>query len=155
MDLNEYEIPIYSIDRERADGIPEAARRFLGEIAAADGLLVSFAEHNGSVTAAWKNLFDWMSRPEAKVWQGKPMVIMAATPGPRAGAGALQQQAALAPFFGGDIKASLGIGRWPEAFDAATGSLVKAEDAAALGKALAALAAATEPTAPTPPTRQG
>lgn len=100
VDLNDFNLPIYSIDRERASGIPQAARSFFDLIGAAEAVLVSFAEHNGTVTSAWKNLFDWMSRIDRQVWQGKPVVFLAASPGPRAGAGVLGHQAQLAPFFG-------------------------------------------------------
>ena len=139
LDLNDFEMPIYSADREKEHGVPAAAREFFGKIGAVDALIVSFAEHNGFVTAAWKNIFDWMSRIEMKLWQGKPMVIMAATPGPRAGAGVLQSQQMLAPHFGGEIRGVVGIGRWREAFDRATGKITRREDINALGDALSAL----------------
>ena len=71
LDLNDYEMPIYSIDREREFGIPAKAGEFFSKIGAADALLVSFAEHNGFVTAAWKNAFDWMSRIENQGLAGK------------------------------------------------------------------------------------
>ena len=92
LDLNDYEMPIYSIGREREGGIPAPARDFFARIGAADAVLVSFAEHTGFVTAAWKNVFDWMSRIELKLWQGKPLVMLAASPGPHAGAGVLASQ---------------------------------------------------------------
>lgn len=139
LDLNDFEMPIYSIDREKETGIPSHAQTFFAKIGNADAVIVSFAEHNGMVSVAWKNIFDWMSRIDSKVWQGKPLLFMAATPGPRAGAGVLQSQTMVTPYFGGEIKASLGIGRWHEAFDPATSSLVRAEDVAALSQALAAL----------------
>ncbi|MFT7599751.1 MAG: chromate reductase [Acidimicrobiales bacterium] len=47
IDLNDFEMPIYSIERQNNDGIPEAAQGFFDKIADADALLVSFAEHNG------------------------------------------------------------------------------------------------------------
>jgi len=40
LDLNDYEMPIYSIDREREMGIPRAARHFFEQVGAADGLRV-------------------------------------------------------------------------------------------------------------------
>ena len=92
LDLDDYEMPIYSIDREHENGIPAEAHAFFDKIGAADALPVSFAEHNGSTTAAWKNIYDWMSRIGVKPWQGKPMVILAATPGPHAGASVLGAQ---------------------------------------------------------------
>lgn len=140
LDLNDYEMPIYSIDREREFGIPAEAREFFGRIGAADALLVSFAEHNGFVTAAWKNVFDWMSRIETKVWQGKPMVILAASPGSRAGARVLASQVSSAPRFGGEVRSSFGIGEWSKAWDAGAKVLTRHKDVTALSDALAALA---------------
>jgi chromate reductase len=61
IDLNDYEMPIYSIDREREGDIPLPAR-FYEQLGAADALLISYAEHNGFYTAAFKNIFDWSSR---------------------------------------------------------------------------------------------
>ncbi|MFK7889607.1 MAG: NADPH-dependent FMN reductase [Granulosicoccus sp.] len=139
LDLNDFEMPIYSIDRENENGIPDLAHSFFNEINSADALLVAFAEHNGSVTAAWKNVFDWMSRIDTKVWQNKPMVIMAASPGPRAGAGVLGHIATMAPYFGGNIKGSVGIGRWHDSFDRETMTLTQASDISLLEVALDAL----------------
>ena len=62
LDLNDFEMPIYSIDREQGSGIPELAHAFKSHIAEADGIIISFAEHNGVYTAAFKNIFDWISR---------------------------------------------------------------------------------------------
>lgn len=145
IDLNDYEMPIYSIDREADTGIPAPAQDFFARIGAADALLVSFAEHNGGVTAAWKNLFDWTSRIEMNVFQNKRMVILAASPGPRAGAGVLANQEMLIPHFGGHIVSKLGIGKWAEAWDATAQSLTHPEDIAALGQALAALSPTPSP----------
>lgn len=68
VDLNDYEMPIYSVDREVTQGVHPSAKRFFERIGACDALVVSFAEYNGFVTSAWKNIFDWMSRIDMKVW---------------------------------------------------------------------------------------
>ena len=62
LDINDYEMPLYSADREAELGKPQLAQDFLDKIATADALVIGFAEHNGSYTAAYKNLFDWSSR---------------------------------------------------------------------------------------------
>ena len=80
-----------------------------------------------------------MSRIDRQVWQGKPVVFLAASPGPRAGAGVLGHQPQLAPFFGADLRGVQGIGTWGEAWDAETGSLTRVEDIAALDAALSGL----------------
>jgi len=139
LDLNDFEMPIYSIDRENDDGIPTPAQTFFAKIGEADAILGSFAEHNGFVTSAWKNIFDWMSRIDMKLWQGKPLVMLAATPGRRAGANVLESQKLLAPHFGAKLRGTVGIGSWSEAWDPNTESLVRAEDIAALDAVLRTL----------------
>ncbi|MCZ4696383.1 NAD(P)H-dependent oxidoreductase [Ancylomarina euxinus] len=81
LDLNDYEMPIYSADREAESGIPELAHQFKALILEADGILISFAEHNGAYSAAYKNIYDWVSRIESDVWGNKPMLLMATSPG--------------------------------------------------------------------------
>ena len=85
IDLNDFEMPIYSIDREVEDGIPEKAHNFKNTIDKADGIIISFAEHNGAYSAAYKNVFDWVSRIEKKVWQDKPLFLLSTSPGPQGG----------------------------------------------------------------------
>ena len=139
LDLNDYEMPIFSVDREREAGIPAPAQEFFARIGAADAVLVSFAEHNGFVTAAWKNVFDWMSRIEMKLWQNKPVVMLAASPGGRAGANVLASQQMIAPLFGADLRGSLGIGAWFEGWDAEAKRLTRPEEIAALDDLLGQL----------------
>ena len=140
IDLNEYEMPIYSTEREREDGIPEQARRLYAEIGSADAVIVSFAEHNGSYTSAWKNVFDWVSRIDMLVFQGKKVAMFAATPGPRGGAGVLGSATMAAPFFGADLVGSLGIPTFHESFDSETGEIRDPEARNKLEKILGALA---------------
>lgn len=85
LDLNDFELPVYGIDYEIEHGIPDNANRFLEHIKSSDGLIISLAEHNGAYTAAFKNLFDWLSRAEQKTFLGKPMLLMATSPGARGG----------------------------------------------------------------------
>jgi NAD(P)H-dependent FMN reductase len=83
LDLNDFDMPIYSIDIEKETGIPEAVYRFKSYIDEADGIIISFAEHNGHYTAVFKNIFDWLTRISRNVWQNKPMFLLAAAPGSR------------------------------------------------------------------------
>ncbi len=81
LDLNDFEMAIYSIDRENTSGIPEQAQLFFDKIGQADAVLISFAEHNGTYTAAYKNIFDWASRINQKFYQQKPVIMLATSPG--------------------------------------------------------------------------
>ncbi len=85
LDLNDFEMPIYGIDKEKAQGIPQLAHDFKAQIEAVDGIVISFAEHNGAYSTAFKNIFDWISRIEKDVWRNKPMLLLATSPGGRGG----------------------------------------------------------------------
>ena len=76
LEINDFELPLFSVDREAELGQPELAKLFLKKLADADAIIISFAEHNLSYSAAYKNLFDWCSRITPKVFQGKPMVLL-------------------------------------------------------------------------------
>ena len=117
LDLNDFEMPIFSEDREKENGHPQAAHDFLGRIANADAIIVSFAEHNGSYSAAFKNIFDWCSRVNREVYQGKPMLMLSTSPGARGGAGVLSLAVNSAKYFAGDVKADLSIGSFYDVFD--------------------------------------
>lgn len=90
LDLNNFQMPIYSEDYERINGIPEEAHNFKKIIKLSDGIIISFAEHNGAYTAAFKNIFDWISRIEKDVWCNKPMLLMATSNGSNGASSVLQ-----------------------------------------------------------------
>ncbi len=127
LDINDYEMPLFSVDREERDGHPPQAQQFLDKIKSADALLISFAEHNHSYTAAWKNLYDWCSRIEAKVYQNKPLVLLSTSPGGRGGANVLASAEMSVPRFGGEVKASLSIPGFHDNFDSLAGRLSNEE----------------------------
>ncbi|KAA3620986.1 MAG: NADPH-dependent oxidoreductase [Bacteroidetes bacterium] len=90
LDLNDFEMPIYSIDREKESGMPQLAHDFKNLLAEADGIVISFAEHNGMYSVAFKNIFDWISRIDRGAWNGKPMFLLATSPGGRGGKSVLE-----------------------------------------------------------------
>ena len=108
-DLNDFELPLYSSDLEAEKGIPQNALKFNELIKAADGIVLSLAEHNGLPSAAFKNLFDWLSRIDQNVWKNKPMLLMATSPGGRGGANALRVMKGLLPHFGGNVVAHFSL----------------------------------------------
>lgn len=103
IDLNDFEVPIYSSDKEEQTGIPELIEAFANRVKSADGVIISFAEHNGSYTAAFKNILDWASRFDNKTWNDKSMLLLATSPGARGGASVLATAKASFPHFGAQI----------------------------------------------------
>lgn len=109
LDLNDYEVPIFSIDREQADGIPELMVQFKNIIRSCDGIIVSFAEHNGAYASAFKNIMDWISRIEGKIWDDKPFFVMATSPGGRGGSSVLGIVKNSFPYQGANIAGSFSL----------------------------------------------
>ncbi|WP_066218798.1 NADPH-dependent FMN reductase [Formosa haliotis] len=103
LDLNNFPLPIFGVDLEKEHGFPEHAQTFLNHIKSSDGIILSLAEHNGAYTTVFKNLFDWMSRIESKLWHNKPMLLMATSPGARGGRSVLEIAEKRFPFQGGNI----------------------------------------------------
>lgn len=121
LDLNAYEMPIYSIDKEKENGIPTLATNFYDKLGSADVIVISFAEHNGAYAAAFKNILDWTSRINAKTFQEKSMLLLATSPGPRGGSSVLEMAVQRFPFQGGIVKGSFSLPSFNDNFDAEKG----------------------------------
>ncbi len=117
LDLNDFALPLFSVDLEKEIGQPQLAKDFLDKITSADFLVVSLAENNGNYSAAFKNLFDWSSRQAKEVFQHKPMLLMATSPGGRGGATVLEIAKNAFPRFGADIKATFSLPSFNDNFD--------------------------------------
>lgn len=140
LDLNDYEMPIYSLDRQEAGGIPQAAHGFYATVGAADALLISFAEHNGSYSVAYKNVYDWASRIDMGVYQNTPVVLLSTSPGGGGAGFVLQSAVQLIGYMGSEVLASLSIPRFGQNFDTEAGALTDPDLDAQLREALATLA---------------
>lgn len=121
LDLNDYEMPLFSTDKETENGIPQLAHDFYSKLGTADLIVISFAEHNGAYTAAFKNIFDWTSRINAKTFQEKQVLLLATSPGPRGGSSVLEIAKNRFPFQGAVVKGSFSLPSIYENFDAVNG----------------------------------
>jgi NAD(P)H-dependent FMN reductase len=127
LDLNDFQMPLFSVDVEEEIGHHAVAQQFLDKIGEADILVVSMAEHNGNYSAAFKNIFDWCTRISAKVFQEKPMLLMATSPGARGGSNVLEIAKKAFPFYGGNIKATFSLPSFNDNFDIDKGAISNLE----------------------------
>lgn len=120
IDLNNFEMPLFSVDKEKK-GFPEQAHQFLAEITSCDVIICSMAEHNRNFTAAFKNLFDWCSRINSKVFQDKKMFLMSTSPGGFGGGNSMALAQKNFPDWGAIIIESFSLPKFYENFDAENG----------------------------------
>jgi chromate reductase len=86
LDIRDFPLPLFDQDLEQEQGQPENARVLQQLFAAHEGLLIAAPEYNTSITAALKNLIDWVSRPvegqpSLFAFRGKTAALLSASPG--------------------------------------------------------------------------
>lgn len=132
-DMNNYQAVLYSSDEEQK-GFPENLVAFSEELKSYDGFIISLAEHNGSYAAAFKNTLDWLSRINRTIFNEKPVLLMATSPGGRGGASVLASASAYFPHAGASKVISFSLPKFYENFQ--EGKIVDEELKNALGKSV-------------------
>jgi len=128
VDLADYEMPIYGIDREVEEGIPSLAVNFAQKVDEADLVIMSLAEHNGTYSVAFKNIFDWISRiPGRPHWGDKDIFVMTTSTGSRGGMGVLNAAVSRFPFNGGKVIESFSLPKFYQNFSPEKGILDEAK----------------------------
>lgn len=120
IDLNDFSMPVFSVDLEKK-GFPDEAHHFLKQIEDCDIIICSLAEHNRSFSAAFKNIFDWASRINVKVFQNKKMFLMSTSPGGFGGGNVMNTAKTFFPQFGAEVKETFSLPKFYENFDLENG----------------------------------
>ena len=118
IDLNDFPLPIYSIDIEN-QGIPKEVIELRKIMIEHDALIVASPEHNGSMPAFLKNVIDWLSRATqpGQPFFGesrKPVLLLSTSPGQSGGATNIKTMSELMPWWGGDVKGTYSLGSYHE-----------------------------------------
>ncbi|KIA95387.1 NADPH-dependent FMN reductase [Pedobacter kyungheensis] len=103
LDLNDYPLPVFTVDLEKEIGHHPSAMDFVHKLGEADFLIISMSEHNGSYTSGFKNLLDWSSRYKLKMFEGKKILLLSTSPGGRGGLSSLETAAKRFPSHGAEI----------------------------------------------------
>ena len=116
-DLSSVDVPIYGEDYEKENGIPQAIQDLFDEISKYDGFVIATPEHNGALPAFFKNVLDWLSRHNREVFGGKPVVILATSPGQYGAQNALSTLEKMLGYFAADVKGKFSLGGFYDNFD--------------------------------------
>lgn len=79
--LRDYEVPLYNLDDQQRDGVPEGAERLGEALRSADGFIIASPEYNYSMPGNLKNLIDWVSRIKPWPFTGVHGLLLSASPG--------------------------------------------------------------------------
>lgn len=103
LDIRNWNIPIYSQDLEKTMGIPEKIEVLFSYISNHERIMLSIAEHNGFITAFFKNILDWLSRKDRGFLKGKKIFLLGVSPSPGGAKRAVEMLSRSLPYFGGVI----------------------------------------------------
>ncbi|RKN81328.1 NADPH-dependent FMN reductase [Ulvibacterium marinum] len=116
-----FPFPMYSIDHEREKGFSNSLVELKNDISKADGLIISVNEHNGNMSAYFKNLLDWLSRLERKFLLDKVVLLMSTSGGKRGGLGALEIAEKTLVRFGASEVLTFSLPNFKDNFDKSKG----------------------------------
>ncbi|MEM8565420.1 MAG: NAD(P)H-dependent oxidoreductase [Bacteroidota bacterium] len=118
IDLNDFNLPLYSPDLQEEQGMPTEVVRFNDLLLSAEGIILSMAEYNGCYTTVFKNIFDWLSRIDKNVWKGKPMLLMGTSPDKRGAKSVIQIAKDAFPYYGGNVITDFSLPQFNQNFQA-------------------------------------
>jgi NAD(P)H-dependent FMN reductase len=121
LDLNDYDVTLFSVDKEKRGEVPAEVHTFVSKLKQSDGIIISLAEHNGSYTAVFKNLMDWASRVELKFFNDTPMFLMSTSSGGFGGGNVMEAALARFPKFQANIVSAYKLPNFGDNFSAENG----------------------------------
>lgn len=116
LNINQYKLPVFTAEIDQIENPPKAIHNFITKIKNSDLVIISMAEHNASYTAAFKNLFDWSSVVEPKIFKNTKVVLLATSPGVRGAKNVLAQAIDRFPRHGAEIIGSLSLPEFDKNF---------------------------------------
>jgi len=114
--LTDYDLPLFGEDIESEKGYSTDLKMLYNKIKEADALVISVNEHNGMVSAYFKNTIDWLSRLDRNFLQEKKVLLMSTSNGKRGAASALEYAKNILPRFGATIVESFSFPSYSENF---------------------------------------
>jgi NAD(P)H-dependent FMN reductase len=78
--MNDFDVPLYDGDLEKAEGIPAGAQELQKRLLASDAFIVASPEYNASMPGTIKNLIDWTSRFRPQPFDGRHGLLLSASP---------------------------------------------------------------------------
>ena len=117
IDLKSLNIPMFSEDLEREIKSPGGILFLLEKLATHQHIFIATNEHNGTVSAFFKNIFDWLSRIQLKFLADKKVFILSTSNGKRGGLGANETLQKLVTRFGCEVFEYYAFSAFSDNFD--------------------------------------
>ena len=120
VDLKTLDIPLFSEHLEREIKSPNGIVSLLDKINSFEYIFITTNEHNGNLSAFFKNILDWLSRADKSFLQGKKVFILSTSNGKRGGLGANESLQKMIERFGCEVYESYAFSSFSENFNKET-----------------------------------
>jgi len=120
IDLKTLDIPLFSEDLEREIKSPKGIVSLKDQIDTFEHIFITTNEHNGNLSAFFKNIVDWLSRADKSFLQGKKVFILSTSNGKRGGLGANESLQKMIERFGCEVYESYAFSSFSENFNKET-----------------------------------
>lgn len=120
VDLKTLDIPLFSEDLEREIKSPQGIVSLKEQINAFEHIFITTNEHNGNLSAFFKNIVDWLSRADKSFLEGKKVFILSTSNGKRGGLGANESLQKMIERFGCKVHESYAFSSFSENFNKET-----------------------------------
>ena len=140
LNMANFPFPMYSEDHEKEHGFLNSLIELKNDIESADGIVISVNEHNGNISAHFKNVIDWLSRLDRDFIKGSKVLLLSTSPGKRGGIGAHEISNNILARFGAEILGTFSLPSFYENFDMDKG-IINDELSKAFNNAIAAFTA--------------
>ena len=120
LDLKTLDIPLFSEDLEREIKSLKGIVSLKEQIEAFEHIFITTNEHNGNLSAFFKNILDWLSRADKSFLQGKKVFILSTSNGKRGGLGANESLQKMIERFGCEVYESYAFSSFSENFNKET-----------------------------------
>lgn len=114
--LTDFSAPMYSEDLEKERGIPKSIKDLDEKLAQADKLIISVGEHNGNISAFFKNILDWLSRNNRGFLIDKKVMLLSTSPGAGGAKSALAVTEKTLPYFGATVSNTFSVSSFYDNF---------------------------------------
>ncbi|MGX1024192.1 NADPH-dependent FMN reductase [Flavobacterium sp. CS20] len=128
IDLKDFDIPMYSADVEEKQGFPKSIKKLNKHIQNADALLISVNEHNGGLSAFFKNCIDWLSRHDRDFLKNKKVFIISTSSGRGGAKMANDYTVDILPRFGAEVVSNFALTSFNHSFSEEEGITDKAQN---------------------------
>lgn len=120
VDLKTLDIPLFSEDLERKIKSPQGIVSLKDQIESFEHIFITTNEHNGNLSAFFKNILDWLSRANKSFLVGKKVFILSTSNGKRGGLGANESLQKMIERFGCEVHESYAFSSFSENFNKET-----------------------------------